>query len=735
MAQPTPYDRQFSFQDFQAQEPTTPLPGDEVDGELNAVKLTIDQTLVNLAKIQRDDGALKNGIVTQDALSDSLSIGFTLRGEWQSGVNYYLGDGVTVDSKFFRATASALSTAGNAPEQVGAPWVVVANFTQATEDAEAAAAAALVSENAAAASAAAALVSENAAAASADAASGSASAAAASEGSAADSAADAADSAEEAANLLTGTVTQAVRWDVAQSLSNPEQEQARGNIGFLTNVKDGLIAQVGASARARSIQDSYREDVTVTAQAHYDPTDSGIQQAINRAIDAVIARGANGGRVVIPNLGSNYALTGKIILKDNIILEGDGMPTLRLADSVNTSMIEGDNFLTLSGTNSGSGVDGWGLRNLILDGNRTNNVSPPANEGHGIAIYGRDFTIETVEVIGAYRRGVHLEYGNTLAGVSPYNGGVFDLLVNGTGEEGFWNSVSDIHCQSLNLRTNGQNADNTYDAVYLAVGIRVTNMNVWMGGSSGVYHRYSLNLAGPGSTIVGAHLEAAKTASVIITGAGNYLSGIDSYNLLGDDHIIVDSSRNYIRAQVFNGGQPVENINARSVRLINGRIGNDISVEVGGARGAVFAFDSVGGCSKFVANGFQATTPVLFTGKPHATDTVDITITGGDQASFSKKAGGSSSIAGIGSTQAGAAPINRAAARLFPNGANAAFVLPPAVTGAMIVVSNVGGGGATIFPNTGDNHRGSAANDSVNLAAGSQAIYFAHSNTEWISIS
>lgn len=241
MAQPTPYDRQFSFQDFQAQEPTTPLPGDEVDGELNAVKLTIDQTLVNLAKIQRDDGALKNGIVTQDALSDSLSIGFTLRGEWQSGVNYYLGDGVTVGSKFFRATASALSNAGNAPEQPDAPWVVVANFTAAAGDAEAARDAAEASATAAAGSASSASGFATAAAGSASAASGSETAAAGS-ATAADASADAAAaSALEAANLIGGTVTEAVRWDVAQALSGSDKQRAQDNIGLSVFTGDSGI--------------------------------------------------------------------------------------------------------------------------------------------------------------------------------------------------------------------------------------------------------------------------------------------------------------------------------------------------------------------------------------------------------------------------------------------------------------------------------------------------------------
>lgn len=123
MAQPTPYDRQFSFQDFQAQEPTTPLPGDEVDGEFNAVRLTIDQTLVNLAKIQRDDGALRNGIVTQDALSDSLTIGFTLRGAWGAPVNYLQGDGVVYNGAFYRALDSHLSVTGQTPDIRADLWL------------------------------------------------------------------------------------------------------------------------------------------------------------------------------------------------------------------------------------------------------------------------------------------------------------------------------------------------------------------------------------------------------------------------------------------------------------------------------------------------------------------------------------------------------------------------------------------------------------------------------------
>lgn len=223
MTQPTPYNRQFNFANYQTLNPTLPLPGTQVDAELNAVKLTSDETLANLAKIQRDDGALKNGIVTKDSLAPSLSIGFTMRGEWAAPVNYLVNDGVTYDNRFYRAKVSHLSVVGETPDEETDLWEEVADFTELLEDTQAAA-------DAAAASAAAASSSASSASGSAAGAATSETNAATSETNAADSAADAAASALEAANVV-GDATDAVRWDVEQSLSQPEKQQARDNIG------------------------------------------------------------------------------------------------------------------------------------------------------------------------------------------------------------------------------------------------------------------------------------------------------------------------------------------------------------------------------------------------------------------------------------------------------------------------------------------------------------------------
>lgn len=128
MAQPTPYDRYTNFGEEQALAPTAPLRGLAVDAELDRLKQTTDEMLNNLALIQRDDGQLANGTVGADQLKPSLSIGFTLRGEWTAATNYLLGDGVTYSNAFYRALASHLSVLGQTPDIAVANWQLLVDF-------------------------------------------------------------------------------------------------------------------------------------------------------------------------------------------------------------------------------------------------------------------------------------------------------------------------------------------------------------------------------------------------------------------------------------------------------------------------------------------------------------------------------------------------------------------------------------------------------------------------------
>ena len=82
MSQPTPYDREYNFTDYQSVNPTTPLPASHVDAELNRIVVTTDQILTNLELIQRDDGALANGIVTMDSLDAEVIAGISRAEPW-----------------------------------------------------------------------------------------------------------------------------------------------------------------------------------------------------------------------------------------------------------------------------------------------------------------------------------------------------------------------------------------------------------------------------------------------------------------------------------------------------------------------------------------------------------------------------------------------------------------------------------------------------------------------------
>lgn len=178
MAQPQAYNRETDF---------TERDGDDtnhagINTELDAAALSINELRDNLALIQRDDGALKNGIVTAESLSDSA-------------FNAVLGEVAT-------ATAAASSSADRS----------TLFATQAEADriaAQAAAAAAQSSQTAAATSATAAANSQTAAANSATSASTSASTATTKASEASTSATNAANSATASAGSATTASTQA----------------------------------------------------------------------------------------------------------------------------------------------------------------------------------------------------------------------------------------------------------------------------------------------------------------------------------------------------------------------------------------------------------------------------------------------------------------------------------------------------------------------------------------------
>lgn len=110
MAQPPVYNRVTSFSNYQAVNPTTPLPGSSVDQELNEIKETLDAVLANLELIQRDDGDLANDSVGLDQLSAEVTVGFNVPEVWVTSTDYTANtDTVFHGSAFYRCLVTHTS--------------------------------------------------------------------------------------------------------------------------------------------------------------------------------------------------------------------------------------------------------------------------------------------------------------------------------------------------------------------------------------------------------------------------------------------------------------------------------------------------------------------------------------------------------------------------------------------------------------------------------------------------
>ena len=95
MAQPTPYAPSFDFTQFATDTPAEPPPGVRLDAEYDAIALTLEEVLANLALIQRDDGQLRNASVRLATLHSEVIAALNVAGSnvvtWATGTAYSQG--------------------------------------------------------------------------------------------------------------------------------------------------------------------------------------------------------------------------------------------------------------------------------------------------------------------------------------------------------------------------------------------------------------------------------------------------------------------------------------------------------------------------------------------------------------------------------------------------------------------------------------------------------------------
>jgi hypothetical protein len=138
MTQPTAYDRQYDFDSYQSSNPTDPLPSGQIEAELNAVEITLDAILANLAIIQRDDTELANLSVGQDQLKAEVTFGLNTQGNWATSTAYSLNDAVFEDNGVYYCTEA--HTSGTFSTDLAAvKWTVLIDLSVSVDAAAASA--------------------------------------------------------------------------------------------------------------------------------------------------------------------------------------------------------------------------------------------------------------------------------------------------------------------------------------------------------------------------------------------------------------------------------------------------------------------------------------------------------------------------------------------------------------------------------------------------------------------
>lgn len=129
MSQPPAYNRVTSFTTDQAQAPTTPTNGANIDAELNGIKTTLDQILTNIALIQRDDTHLANASVGLDQLDTTVVVGFNSPTPWVTAHAYAAtADSVFNGAKLYRC-AVAHTSGTFATDLAAGKWTLLADFS------------------------------------------------------------------------------------------------------------------------------------------------------------------------------------------------------------------------------------------------------------------------------------------------------------------------------------------------------------------------------------------------------------------------------------------------------------------------------------------------------------------------------------------------------------------------------------------------------------------------------
>lgn len=131
MTQPVPYTRKANFTEAAVANPASPIAPASLDLEFNAILQTLGLAVVNLGLIQRDDGALRNALVSLDSLKPDvlLALGagseWRPRGAWVTDQDYLVSDVVSEGTRTLVASVAHSASADIETDIAAGKWTLL----------------------------------------------------------------------------------------------------------------------------------------------------------------------------------------------------------------------------------------------------------------------------------------------------------------------------------------------------------------------------------------------------------------------------------------------------------------------------------------------------------------------------------------------------------------------------------------------------------------------------------
>lgn len=403
---------------------------------------------------------------------------------------------------------------------------------------------------------------------SATAASASATAAATSAAASAASAASAAASAQDAETILAGSL----RFDTAQTLSDPQKAQARTNIGVA-----GVAADIGA------VGDGVTDDTT--------------------AVSAAIAAG----RQLPP--GTFLVTTITFQAGAQIVGSGAGKTTLKLKANTNADVLVAQSAYTWFGNTAAAGTDNWRIEGITIDGNATNQSSGTPDTCNGLAYYSSKHTLRDVVIKNVKGHGIRSEgpqYGEDEGGIDPF---ASNVTIDNVGRHGWWNNgPHDLHAENVVISDASQETDNTWCGLYNDTysGGRFFNFHAWHRSTATNRMQYACSSLGS-SEYVASHFEGGRK-QFQHRGNGDRMIGClfyGHYGAAGTALVSIEGQLNQHKGCWYAGTNgtsmyAIEFKNSAALNQIDGYFQNfDIS--------SPFLFTSDGGINRINGIGYSAT--------------------------------------------------------------------------------------------------------------------------------